>query len=158
MSAPTRLAKFVTIERATRGVLGAFGVLLTSYGALRMYQQQRTALPALAKWLIGSVLAHDLVIAPVVLGTGWLIKRYVPRRFRAHLQGGLITAGLVFSVAAFMIRRQHKGGPKSLALLQQNYLLNTVILMAIIAASTVLFYVLTQRRTRRTNERPPADH
>lgn len=158
MSAPARASRYLTAERVTRGVLGAFGVFLIGYGALRMYEQQRTALPSLAKWLLGSVLAHDLVIAPVVLGIGWLIKRYVLRRFRAHVQGGLITAGLVLSVAAFMIRRQHTGGPKSLALLQQNYLLNTGILFFVIVGCTVAAYAVMQRRTKRTNDRPPADH
>jgi hypothetical protein len=158
MSAPKPLRGVLSVERITRGVLGAFGAFLICYGALRMYQQQRTALPGLAKWLLGSVLANDLVIAPVVLGIGWLTNRFVPRRFRAYLQGGLITAGMVLAVAAFLIRRQHKGGPKSLALLQQDYLFNTAVLVAIIAGCTIAAYAVSHWRTRRTKVRPPADH
>ena len=33
---------------------------------------------ALGKWLIGSLLVHDLIIAPVVIGIGWLLSRFVP--------------------------------------------------------------------------------
>ncbi len=145
-------------DRILRGALGALGAAVVVYGGLRLWQQQRAALPGLAQWLLGSVLVHDVVLAPLVLGIGWMTNRHVPARFRPFLQGGLICAASVLSVAVFLIWRQHKYGAKSLTLLQRNYLLDTAILMLVIAASTVAAYGLSTARTRRTKALPPADH
>jgi hypothetical protein len=55
----------------------------------------RTNPPALALWLAGSLVAHDLVIAPVVFAVGIAVRRAVPARARAVVQAGLIVTGVV---------------------------------------------------------------
>lgn len=55
----------------------------------------RTNPPALALWLAGSLVAHDLVIAPVVFAMGIAIRRAVPGWARAAVQAGLIVTGVV---------------------------------------------------------------
>ena len=50
------------------------------------------------RWIVGLDLAHDLVLAPVVVGIGLLVVRYVPPRVRAVVQAGLITSAFVLLV------------------------------------------------------------
>jgi len=52
----------------------------------------------LAKWLVGLDLAHDLVLAPLVVGLGYAVTRVVPPRARAAVQAALIATGMVLLV------------------------------------------------------------
>jgi len=129
------------------------------YGALRILTDAKDTKPiSLAKWLIGSLLVHDLLIAPAVIGIGWLLARFVPPRARAFLQAGLVTGGLISVLGLLLIWRQGKSSARSLALLQQNYTGNLLVLLAIIAAVTAACYLISVFRANRRNARPPADH
>jgi hypothetical protein len=149
-------------SRAVNGLrvlLGALGVLAIGYGALRILTDAKDTKPiALAKWLIGSLLVHDLLIAPVVIGIGWLLARFVPARARTFVQAGLVTGGLVGALGVLLIWRQGKTSARSLALLQQNYTANLLLLLAFIAAVTAGCYLISASLTNRRNARPPADH
>ncbi|MDQ2837959.1 MAG: hypothetical protein M3Y42_10860 [Actinomycetota bacterium] len=147
-----------TGSKAFRVSLGIVGVGGIAYGIARILTDSKDTKPLpLLKWLIGSLLLHDAVIAPVVIGIGWLLARYVPDRARPFVQGALVTGGLISSVALVLIWRQGKTSAKSLALLQQNYLAHLLILLAIVAAVTVGCYLITVSRSNRTKTRPPAD-
>ncbi|HEX4727453.1 MAG TPA: hypothetical protein VH298_06625 [Jatrophihabitans sp.] len=142
-----------------RILLGTIGVAAIGYGAVRILTDAKDTKPlALAKWLIGSLLVHDLLIAPVVIGIGWLLARFVPPRARAFAQGGLVTGGLVSALGVLLIWRQGKSSARSLALLQQDYVANLLVLLAIIAAATVACYLISVSLANRRNTRPPADH
>lgn len=142
-----------------RVLLGTIGVAAIGYGALRILTDAKDTKPiALLKWLIGSLLVHDLLIAPVVIGIGWLLARFVPPRARAFVQAGLVTGGLVSALGLILIWRQGKSSARSLALLQQNYTANLLVLLAIIAAVTVVCYLISVSLANRRNTRPPADH
>lgn len=138
--------------------LGAVGVALLGYGAVRIFTDAKDTKPfALAKWLVGSLLVHDLLIAPAVIGIGWVLGRVVPARARAYLQAALICGGLVSAVGVLMIWRQGKYGATSLALLQQNYRANLLLLLVIIALGAAIGYLIEVVRTKRTKTRSPAD-
>jgi hypothetical protein len=151
-------------DRSLRIGLGAVGIVLIGYGALRLAQAQPTShLLAIAKWLIGALIVHDAILSPIVIAIGWLLTRYVPKRIRGFVQAGVVAAALVASVGVFLIWRQGKYGAKSLALLQQHYLPNLLILFGGIAVVTVAAYVTStavnsrNARSNRTKARPPAD-
>jgi hypothetical protein len=146
-------------EPILRAVLGTIGVAAIGYGLLRILTDAKDTKPiALVKWLVGSLLVHDLLIAPVVVGIGWLLNRYLPPRAGAFVQAGLVTGGLVSALGVLLIWRQGKSSARSLALLQQNYLGNLLVLLAIIAAGTTACYLISVSRASRRNTRPPADH
>lgn len=141
-----------------RGSLGAVGVFAIGYGVLRIFTDAKDTKPlALAKWLIGSLIVHDAIIAPVVIGVGWLLARTVPPRARRYLQAGLVTGGLIAAVGVILIRRQGRTSSPTLALLRQNYTLNLLLLLAIVAVVTAGAYAVEVWRTNRTNTRSPAD-
>ena len=61
------------------------------------------------RWIVGLDLAHDLVLAPVVVGIGLLVVRYVPSRVRAVVQAGLITSAFVLLVGLLPLVGTYKG-------------------------------------------------
>ena len=77
----------------------AFGVV----GALANSADTQPA--ALARWVIGSALAHDALLAPVVLLAGAALARAVPARWRPPVQSGLIVSGVILLVTFPLVRR-----------------------------------------------------
>lgn len=150
----------MTVARPSLGrlLIGALGVGLMGYGIVRILTDAKDTKPvSLLKWLIGALLVHDLLIAPVVIGIGWLLARYVPPRARRHLQAGLIVGGLVSALGVLLIWRQGKYGAASLGLLQQDYRRNLLILLAAVAAASLAGYLIEVSRPNWRNTRPPAD-
>jgi hypothetical protein len=146
-------------DRLIRLSLGTVGVLVLGYGALRILQDQRHTHPTkLGAWLVGALILHDGIIAPIVIGVGMLLARVVPPRARAFLQGGLIVGGLISSVGVLLIWRKGKSGSAALTLLQQNYKANLLLMLALVAIGTVISYGIAVLRSNRTKSRPPADH
>ncbi len=76
------------------------GLALMAWG-IRLYLEATPDLARridLAGWLVGLDLAHDLVLAPLILGFGALITRLTPTRLRAPVQAALIATGAVVLV------------------------------------------------------------
>lgn len=147
-------------ERAIRFCLGGVGVIGIAYGALRLLQNaHNTTHPEkLGEWLIGSLLVHDLIIAPVVLGLGWLAKLALPSRARTFVLGALVAAGLVTAIGVVLNHRRGQTASPTLALLNQNYKANLLILYAVIAGVALAGYAASVWRDRQRNERSPTDH
>jgi hypothetical protein len=59
---------------------------------------------AVGRWLVGANLVHDLVIAPMVCVTGWVVARVVPRALRAPIEAGTIVSGVLLIVAFPVLR------------------------------------------------------
>ncbi len=52
-----------------------------------------------AIWVVGADLAHDLLLAPVVAGLGWLLARAVPRRRWPAVHAGVVVSTFVVLLA-----------------------------------------------------------
>jgi hypothetical protein len=130
--------------------LGAVGLVMLVYGALRILQFPKVSKPVyLAEWLVAAVVVHDGVLAPIVAGIGWVLARAVPGRVRGYLQGGLIVAAVVSVFAVVLNHRRGHSAPGN-ALLTQDFVRNWVILLSIVAAATAGLYALRVVRDRRT--------
>ena len=146
-------------DRVVRYLIGGIGIATIAYGVTRILQDPTSTKPlGLAKWLIGALLLHDLLIAPLVLGVGWIVSRVVPGRARPLVQGGLITGALISVIAVVLINREGKTSSPALALLTQNYLVNLLILLAIVAAVCGIGYASVVLRDNRRKSRSRADH
>jgi hypothetical protein len=55
----------------------------------------RTKPPELARWLVGSAIVHDGLIAPLVFAAGVLVARAVPPGIRRFVQAGLVITGML---------------------------------------------------------------
>ena len=107
--------------KAWRIIFAVSGILLLLFGAFRFLTEiSWHNLFVLALWMIGAIVVHDGLLSPVVVGVGFVLRRYVPDRARRYLQMGLIMAGLVTVIALPMIYLRGSQ-PAVKALLLRNY-------------------------------------
>jgi hypothetical protein len=85
---------------ATRWSLGLVGVAVGLYGAwLLLSRQSGDQLVSAAAWLVGGVVLHDFVLAPVVLVVVAVVGRLVPQPVRAPAAVLLVVLGSVTLLA-----------------------------------------------------------
>jgi hypothetical protein len=145
--------------KAWRIILAIAGILLLLYGLVRLVINiSNVDLVWVAVWMAAALIIHDAVIAPGVVGVGWLLRRLLPDRARRYVQMGLIIAAAVTIIAIPMIYRRGSQPPQK-TLLIQNYGANLALLLGIVAGLTVAAYVVrvVRDRSSRTNPSPPTD-
>jgi hypothetical protein len=76
---------------------GLGAVLYGVYGLLTA--GSRVPLDSWLTWFVGSALLHDLVIAPIWIGLGWLAARVLPIAARPAIVVGAAVAGILALVA-----------------------------------------------------------
>ena len=102
--------------KAWRIILAAAGIALGAFGVFRLVSEIPTySLLVLGVWLAAALVIQDAILAPSVVGVGWLLRRYVPDRGRRYLQVALIMSALITVIAVPMIflRGQSAGGQGS---------------------------------------------
>ena len=142
--------------RLWRYALVAAGMLLLLYGGARLGADVPGALSGLGLWMVGIVVIHDGLLAPLVVGVGWLLARAVQPRGRRYLQTALIVGGLITVIAIPLIVRRGTQPPAK-ALLLQNYGANLAILLALVAAVNLASYLVNAARQRHTDNAPESD-
>ena len=77
------------------------GVSVAAYGVAEYLARypDLTRRVALARWIIGVDIAHDLLLAPLVVLVGVAVRRVVPRLALGPVQFGLIASGVVLLIA-----------------------------------------------------------
>jgi hypothetical protein len=133
-----------------RALLGALGVLLAAYGAWLLLSRQDAAgnLDALL-WLVGGVVVHDALLAPVVIGLGVVLSRVVPTGARAAAVAGLVVLGTLTLLAVpFLGGFGRDNAPDNATLLDRDYTAGYLALVAAVLVLVVLpVWALTRRRT-----------
>jgi len=76
---------------------GLAAVLYGGYGLLTA--GSRVPLGSWLTWFVGSALLHDLVIAPVWIGLGWLAARFLPAAARPAVVVGAAVTGVLTLIA-----------------------------------------------------------
>jgi hypothetical protein len=153
----------VTLMTRTRATVGIAGAALIAYGAWRILGTARlTRPPTLALWLVGAVVVHDGILAPLTMTTGYVIGKVFRPRSRRYVVGALVTAAMITAIAVPLIHRRGRG-PTGSALEVRDYASNLVLLLGGVALVTTAAYLVRVmrdgRRHRRsaTNVLPPAD-
>ena len=136
--------------RRWRYALVAAGALILLYGGVRLVAEDPGALPGLVLWMVGIVVIHDGLLAPLVVGVGWLLARTVPPSGRRYLQAALVVGGLITIIAIPLIARRGTQPPAK-ALLLQNYGANLAILLGLVAALNLAAYLVTAARNRHSD-------
>ena len=133
--------------RAARLSLGAVGIVLVLVGCWRLVGQSLPALADVALFLAGGVLAHDLLLAPLVVLAGVGVAR-LPVRARPPAVVGLVVLGSVTLMAAPVIGRSG-ARPDVPSLLDRPY--GALWLgFAVLVLATSLVAALVRRRSGRT--------
>jgi hypothetical protein len=105
--------------------------------------------PAVAAWLVGLALAHDLVLAPAVLLVAWLLRRVAPRIALGLVLGALAISAIV-ALYAFPLVQRYGAQPDNPSFLPRDVgagLLLVIAVVWVVAAGSFL---------RRLGRRGPA--
>ncbi len=122
--------------RAVRWALGGFGLAAGGYAGWLLTRRPDDLLAVLA-WLAGGVIAHDLVLAPLVLGVCLLGSRLLPARAHA---GAVLALAVFGSITLVAIPVLVGFGAKAdnPTLLDRNYLLGWMSIGALTLAASVV--------------------
>jgi hypothetical protein len=133
--------------RAIRGLLGLTGVGFGLWGLWLMRDFTSEQLVSVGTWLIGAVVLHDFVLAPIVVLLGVLGARRLPGHFRASTGIAFLVWATV-TVASVAVLSGQGGKPDNDTILHRPYVLSWLVLTAVIAAYAVGAAAL-RRRPRR---------
>jgi hypothetical protein len=105
----------------------AFGVMGLIHNSSRTHPDQWV------KWFIGSLVAHDFIVAPLVFAIGALLVARIPAAWRAPIQSGLIATGIIV-LMSWPLLRGYGRDPRNPSVLPNNYAVNLVIVLAVVWA------------------------
>lgn len=143
--------------------LTVLGLAVMGFGIYGMWANQGTSLldvrlrPMLT-WIIGAIILHDLVLAPMTLATGRGLRWVRPRLLRAPLQVGL-AATLLVTLLAFPLVRGYGARPGDPSRLPLNYAVGYGALLAVVCLGCALWAWQRGRRGDIASDaaRAPAD-
>ena len=134
--------------KAWRIILAAAGIALGAFGVFRLVSEIPTySLLILGVWLAAALVLHDAILAPSVVGVGWLLRQYIPDRGRRYVQVALIMSALITVIAVPMIFLRGTQ-PAVKALLLRNYGSNLILIIAIIGVIILILYAVRVTRDR----------
>jgi hypothetical protein len=86
-------------------VAAVIGWAFITIGLVGVHRDRDATRPAdLARWFVGLLLVHDLLVVPVALGIAWGVGRVVPGRFVVAVRAGLAATALVVALAFPLVR------------------------------------------------------
>jgi peptidoglycan/LPS O-acetylase OafA/YrhL len=134
--------------RAARLGVGALGVAATAYGLVLLLGLGTDQLVAVLVWVVGGIVAHDGLLAPLVVALGVLAAVRAPSSWRTPLLWVLVVLGPLSLVAVPVLGRF---GAKvdNPTLLDRPYWLGHAVVVTLVLASTTAWTVVEARRTRR---------
>ena len=118
----------------TRVVIGLVGVAASLYGLFLLLGQGASQVVDAGTWLVGGVVAHDALLAPLVLLLGVLAARLLPDVARAPVVVGLVVLGTVTLVAVPVLGR-FGASPGNPTLLDRDYVAGWCVLAGLTAAA-----------------------
>ncbi len=132
---------------AARLALGAAGLAAAGYGVLRLLGTGRQNVLATVPWLLGVVLAHDAVLAPLVLATVAGGVALLPSWARAPAAGVLVVLGSTTLLAVPVLGR-FGAKPDNPTLLDRDYVGGWAVLAGIVVLGGVVAAGLARRSRR----------
>jgi hypothetical protein len=131
------------------------GAAVMAFGAVGLIGDAGlTGAADVARWFVGSDLAHDFVIAPVMGLVGAAVTRLLPRWCRAPIQAGLIASGVLLIVVFPALRGYGRDTvPDNLSVHPLDY--TTATLTALAVVWTLAAAWLAIRIARRRGVRVP---
>lgn len=139
---------------AVRVVVGAAGALLVAWGLVLLVGMGPQQLLAVATWLVGGVVLHDAVLAPVVVGLGVLAATRLTPRLRAPLVGLLVVLGPL-TLAAVPVLGRFGARADNPTLLDRPYWTGYLALVALaVVVAAVAARLRLRGRESRGTDRP----
>lgn len=120
-----------------RLLIGALGVAMGAFGALRFLQLDRPDIVDAVIWLAGGVLIHDAVLAPLTVASTVLLRRLVPAAARARVTVGLVVLLTVTATAVPVLGRWGAKADNP-TLLDRNYVGGWLVFAALVLLCVLL--------------------
>ena len=133
--------------KALRLLLGASGVVLIVVGVVFLSGDRFGDLVGVGAWLAGGVVAHDAVIAPLVIVVGVLGVPRLPPAFRAPAVVGLVVLMTVTLMAVPVIGR-FAAKADDHGLLNRPYVALWLVFAALVVVAVVIASLLRRRSPR----------
>ena len=132
--------------RVTRGLLGVTGVVLVLVGLYHLAGTSLSDLGNLVLWLAGGVVAHDAVIAPLVVLVGFVMLPRLPSGSRAPATAGFV---VLLSVTLLAVPAIGRFGARDdvPSLLNRPYGALWLVFVALVLLVVVVASVLRRRRS-----------
>ena len=134
---------------ALRLVLGASGVVVIGYGSVDLLLTVDVL--AAVPWVIGPVIVHDLLIAPLTLGAVWVGARYLPSYARTPALFGLVVSGSLTFVALSVIGRRGASADNP-SLLNRDYVAGWLVALTVTWGAVLVVALLRRAAARRQPE------
>lgn len=135
--------------RAVRWGLGLLGVAAGLWGIWIYRDVESDRLISALVWLVGGIVVHDAVLAPLVVGLGVLAARWLPGSARRPAAAVFIVWSTVTVSAAAVLSGQG-GKPDNSTILERPYVLSWLLLSGLCLAVALAW-------TRRVASRPTPD-
>jgi hypothetical protein len=146
--------------RLTRALLVVLGVALIGLGGYVLTETvSPTRYTGLLVWLIGSVIVHDAILAPLVVVAALAVRRTgrrVPAAVIALVQSAVVV-GVVMSMIVVPEIVAKAKGPKNDTVLPFDYAGRLSVMWLVIVVLTALAVVAYLVRTRRQKSRESTD-
>jgi hypothetical protein len=129
------------------GVLVGWAVILA--GVVGALVDSRLTHPrSMAFWIVGCLIAHDFVLAPIVFGIGKALRRITSGVERGLLQVCFVLYGVIFIVSIPVLGRFGQR-PDNETLLPRDYGVGLIVTLAVVwLTTTTVFFALWWRRRR----------
>ena len=135
-----------TPNRPSFWVCLALGWLVMGYGVWGLLDNaSRTNPDQWIRWFTGSLIAHDLVVAPVTFAVGALVVGRIPLRFRPPFQGGLIASAIIV-LATWPLVRGYGLRADNPSALPNNYLAGLALVLAVVWSAVAIIAMRSWRR------------
>lgn len=132
----------------TRLAIGAVGLAMGAFGALRFLQLDFPDIVNAVLWLAGGVLVHDAILAPLTIALTFLSARVLPAGARARVAVGFIVIATV-TLSAVPVLGKFGERPDNPTILDRNYLVGWLVFVVLVAVVIVLAGPIAARRRRR---------
>lgn len=128
----------MTTARNLRIGLGALGVATLGYGVYGLFNESGIRdQAAVGEWLVGGVIGHDFLLAPVVFGLGAVAYRFTDARWRGRLAAVLLIGGSLTLISIPALLRQ--GLNRNKTVLPLDYARNLGVLLAVLVAAVAAY-------------------
>ena len=141
---------------ALRGLVGLLGLAAATYGALTLLDLGVRNLVDTILWLLGGVLLHDVVLAPLTIGLGVLVAALLRDRPLPRWAGPFVGAGVVLgtvTLVAVPVLGRFGARPDNPTLLDRSYALGWLVLAALTLPGEHVEPAPDRRRRGRTQQR-----
>ena len=130
--------------RATRAALLVLGVAGGLWGLGLMRDFTSTQLVSVGVFLVGGVILHDAILAPVTVGIGVIGARFLPNHFRTAAGIGFLLWGTL-TLAFFNVLSGQGGKPDNMTVLDRPYAISWLVMTGVLVAAVVIAAVRRRR-------------